>query len=130
MAGVEFVPPTRKQFDYLLRAPVGGGLGHINTVDFRLRKGGGFFSALGKLARKAIPYILPAALKIGSNVVTDVAQGKDLGSSIKKRGIETLSDAIKGGRKNIRKRRRNNVKKARRVIGLKRDVFDRLSSVA
>lgn len=54
MATVQFISPTRKQFDLILLGRVGDGLGDINTVDFRFRKGGGFFSVLGKLAIKAV----------------------------------------------------------------------------
>lgn len=139
MAGVQFIPPTRKQFDYLLRGPVGGGLGHINTVDFRLRKGGGFFSVLGKLARKAVPYIFPTALKMGTKVVSDVVGGEDLSSSIKKRGMETLNAALKGSTKKVNKRKRTKtkqtIKSVKKVGGrgsssnLKNDVFDSIFSV-
>lgn len=138
MAGMEYVPPTKRQFDYLLRGRLGGGLGHINTIDFRLRKGGGFFSVLGKIAKNAIPFILPAAAKMGKQVISDLTQGEGLKSSLKKRGIESIQEGLMqitnpGKRKvginttkNHKKKKNKNKKKKKKfmkVSDLKEDVF-------
>ena len=100
-----FSPPSADEFDILFLGSTGrgGGLGDIKIFHpvQRSRRGGGLFTFLGGLARKAAPFLFrnvaPEVVKMGKNVLSDIVQGKNFRGSLKSRGVE----AIKGVGKRV-----------------------------
>ena len=112
-----FAPPTRHEFDFLFlehHPRVGGGLDDISIFipppTQRSRRGGGLFSTLGGLAKKALPFlwrsVAPEAARLGRDVLGDVLEGKKFRESLKTRGVSALKNVgsrlVRGGR--VRKR--------------------------
>lgn len=129
-----FIPPTRQEFDTLfLESHLKGGGLHDIKVFYppplqRARRGGGIFSILSGLAKKAIPFLIrnvaPEAVRMGQGVLGDVLEGRKLRESLKSRGVEALKGVGKriargGGR--IKKRR---VKQRKRKTCYKNDIFN------
>ncbi len=80
----------------------GSGIGDVFKGD-AYQDGYGLGGVLASLFRKAMPILTTAAktvgknlLRSGANVVSDIVSGKqDLGSSLKRRGIESLQNVVK-----------------------------------
>ena len=78
----------------------GQGQGDINIFrryrPNRLSKGQGLWSILSQIGRRALPFlkewVLPSAKEYGKNVLSDVIEGKNLKSSLKSRGNESLKN--------------------------------------
>ena len=116
-----FIPPTRREFDALfLEGYVrGGGIDDIRVFlpppIQRTRRGGGIFSILSGLARKAIPFLIrnvaPEAVRMGKEVLGDVLEGRKLRESLKSRGVEAVKGVgkriVRGGGR-VRKRQKKN----------------------
>ena len=79
-----FVPPSTDEFDTLFLGGTGRGGGFSDIKIFhpvqRSRRGGGLFTFLGGLARKAAPFLFrnvaPEVVKMGKSVLGDVIQEK------------------------------------------------------
>lgn len=104
-----FVPPTRREFDAVFSvgesAVRGGGIDDIRiflppSVQ-RSKRGGGIFTVLSGLAKRAIPFLMrtiaPEAVRMSEGVLGDVLEGRRFRDSLKNRGVE----ALKGVRKRI-----------------------------
>ena len=144
---VPFYPPSERDFMRLMRSEDslvtrrGGGLDDISVYrpPSYYRKGGGIFSFLANVGRKAIPFISkiakPALLDFASNVIGDLKDGGDLKASVRSRGISALknvgSRAMRGGgRRRVkacqgvrRKAKTSRKGKRTRTGAYKRDVF-------
>ena len=126
---IVFEPPTEEEFLELFFFPKeGGSLKDIRVYNpYSHPRGGGLFSVLGGLLRKAAPFLMktftPAAVEFGKGVLDDIGSGREpLKQSIKKRGLDALRGVGKklvgGGKRRInnkcakkRKRRRTDVYK-------------------
>ena len=97
---VVFEPPTEEEFIELFLLK-GGSLQDIKVYNPPIHpRGGGLFSVLGGLLRKAAPFLLktiaPAAVEFGKGVLDDVGSGREpLKQSIKRRGVDALRDVGK-----------------------------------
>ena len=76
----------------------------------RRQRGGGFF---GKIARFAIPILKrigsalgKEAINFAGNTISDLSEGRDLKSTLQKRGVESLANA---SNKIFRKPKRRNI---------------------
>ena len=148
---VAFTPPSVREYALVFRRKTrlkgnkrrGYGLNDIRVFvppHLRDNRGGGLFSILSGLTRKAVPFIMrnvaPAAVEFGKNVMTDVLSGDGtVRETLKKRGVETLR---KTGQKLlagpelhpgiINKKKKKIVgkkkKKKKMTRKLKKDVFD------
>lgn len=142
---VTFHPPSVKEFSLLFQSTpgksLGGGLSDIRVFSPpRLhQRGGGLFSFLTGLAKKATPFLLktiaPAALDFGKNVIEDVAEGRsDLKTALRRRGVESLKEVggktvkrvLKRGGGRSRRRAQPVKRLTRRRRGNKNDVFSLL----
>lgn len=100
---VVFKPPTAREFSLVFRTRGVGRARGSGLTDIRVftpphlkhSRGGGLFSVLGGLAKKAVPFIMkniaPVATEFGKNVVADVLSGREgVKSAVKKRAVESL----------------------------------------
>ena len=121
---IVFEPPTEEEFIELFFFPKeGGSLKDIRVYNPYIStthpRGGGLFSVLGGLLRKAAPFLMktftPAAVEFGKGVLDDIGSGREpLKQSIKKRGLDALRGVGKklvGGGGKRRRRRRKSVYK-------------------
>ena len=139
---VVFEPPTENEFAELFLLK-GGSLQDINVYNPSYHpRGGGLFSVLGGLMRKAAPFLLktiaPAAVEFGKGVLDDVGSGREpLKRAIKRRGVDALRNVgrklVGGGKKRrltcskMTTRRRAKRRRRRREAGVyKGDVFSML----
>ena len=95
-----FHPLARREFDtlFLERQTQGSGLDYIRIFlpppVPRGRRGGGIFTVLSGLAKKAVPFLLrnvaPEAIQMGKDVLGDVLEGHRFHESVKQRrgGVE------------------------------------------
>lgn len=119
---------------YYLRQ-AGGALDDRDFIVFRgkrYQKGSGLFSALGGLFRTVLPFLKSGAkavgkeaLKIGANVLSDVAASgkapkeslksrlKEAGSNLKRKADEKIDSMLGSGMKRIRRIKRTKIKKAK-----------------
>lgn len=95
---VAFNPPTVREFGVLFSPQRGGSLGDIRVFQTpRMhQRGGGLFSIISGLVRKATPFLMktvaPAALNFGKNVISDVVSGEgNLKTSLRNRGRQALT---------------------------------------
>lgn len=132
---VTFIPPTVAEYHTLFSngkkiTSRGSGIDDIVTLSYEpsYHRGGGLFSVLAGLAKRAFPFlvknvIVPSARTFGNNVLDDISQGNNLKSSIKKHGINSLKEAA------MKLTRGRGIKKVKRV-GKKRcykkDIFTEL----
>lgn len=138
MMPYSFTPPSVDEFDalFLGGGDRGGGFGNIKIFHpvQRSRRGGGLFTFLGGLARKAAPFVFrnvtPEVVKMGKSVLSDVIQGKNIRSSLKSRGIEALTGVgkrVTGGGVKRRVMRRKKKKHTKRQLKKKKcyknDIF-------
>ena len=128
---VAFIPPSVGEYKTLFSSGVqlrkGGGLDDIrilnSTADYH--RGGGIFSTLAGIAKRAFPFLLkniiaPSALSFGRDVLTDISQGNtDIKSTLKKRGLEAAREAgrrlVSGGGKRKNKCSIGRIGKRKRV---------------
>lgn len=114
---VNFIPPSVDEILFLISPPAsykGGGLSDIRIFNRSHIRGGGIFSFLTGLARKAAPFLMrtlaPAVLSMGQNVLQDMQTGEhSFKKSMKKHGIESLKGVgrqILGGGKRRKKSKR------------------------
>ena len=130
---VVFEPPTEEEFiELFFFTPQGGSLKDITVYSPR---GGGLFSVLGGLLRKAAPFLMktiaPAAVEFGKGVLDDVVGREPFKQSLKKRGLDALRGVGKklvegGGGGRRRKEIRRNKKRKKNIIRYKEDVFSML----
>lgn len=109
-----FEPPSENEFAELFLVK-GGSLQDINVYNPPFHpRGGGLFSVLGGLMRKAAPFLLktiaPAAMEFGKGVLDDVGSGREpLKRAIKRRGVDALRNVgrklVGGGGGRGKKRR-------------------------
>ena len=133
-----FIPPSVDEFDNLFLGGVGrgGGLGDIKIFHpvQRSRRGGGLFTFLGGLAKKAAPFLFrnvaPEVVRMGRGVLEDVIQGKKIRSSLKNRGIEAIKGVgrrVTGGgvrrRGVIRKKKKQARRQLKKKKCYKNDIF-------
>ena len=132
---VTFIPPSVSEYHTLFSngkqiTSRGSGIDDIVTLSYEpsYHRGGGLFSALAGLAKRAFPFlvknvIVPSARTFGNNVLDDISQGKNLKGSIKKHGINSLKQAAlkltRGGGK-------KKVKRVGRKKCYKKDIFTEL----
>lgn len=138
---VPFISPTQNEYLGLFTnrqgaLTRGAGLGDIKIYrpSDRYRRGGGIFSTLLGLGKRAMPfiakYILPTALDTGKKIAHDVSKGTSLRKAFKKRGLsaakEVGSKLIRGGNNaRITKRKRScNKTQCRKKTRYKRDFLD------
>lgn len=121
---VHFIPPSVEELYILLTPPRGGGTDDIRIFNSsrRYTRGGGIFSFLSGIARRAAPFIMrtlaPAALSLGQNVLDDINNDKQtFKQSLKKRGIETLKGV---GKQMIGGRVQKKNKQTKKLVNIKR----------
>lgn len=139
-----FVLPSKREFDGLfLQGYVrGGGLGDIRVftpppITQRGKRGGGIFTLLSGLAKRAVPFIMrtiaPEAIQMGKALVGDLMEGRRVRESLKSRGKQALKGVGRrmvggGSRKKIRKVTKRKKKKNRQPSQSKRcyktNIFD------
>ena len=82
----------------------------------RSRRGGGVFSFLSGLAKKAFPFLVrsvaPEVVNMGRSVLGDVLEGRKVKTALRTRGVEALRGvgqrlARGGGRTSGKKKRKN-----------------------
>lgn len=138
MMRVVFEPPTEEEFVELFLHK-GGSLQDIrvyNPYHQQIHpRGGGLFSVLGGLLRKAAPFLVksiaPAAVEFGKGLLEDIGSGREpLKRAIKRRGIDALRGVGKklvgGGKKQKNKKRLTCATKKKKRRGrkiYKGDVF-------
>ncbi|HIP16932.1 MAG TPA: hypothetical protein EYG76_01315 [Methanothermococcus okinawensis] len=101
----------------------------------RAVKGGGLFSILAGLAKRAVPFlmrtIIPEGLNLAQNIVGDINSGTLNRSNLKKRGLESLHNVgrriVKGGRRKRTTKKKRTVNRKKK-LGLRKkrkynDVF-------
>ena len=92
----------------------GGGLKDI-IVYTPHKRGAGFLSFVRK---SLLPFIKPHLFSLGSNILSDMSQGSKLTDSIKRRGLETMSEighrVARGGAR--RKRKSKTIKRKNKKI--------------
>ena len=131
-----YIAPSITHYDAIFRINRGGGLDDISIY----QRGGSFIGILGKLARYTIPFlksiILPEIPSFVSNISNDVSSGVKLKDSIKRRGINTISNMgvnvlrkARGGRR-VRKsksqtKRRKIKRKRKKTQVKKKDIFSK-----
>lgn len=127
-----FEPPTEDEFIELFLLKKGGSLRDIRVYTPHSHpRGGGLFSVLGGLLRKAAPFLLktfaPAAVEFGKGVLDDVGSRREpLKQSVKRRGVDALRNVgkklIGGGKKKKKTKKRLTCAKKRGGV-YKGDVF-------
>ena len=138
---VPFISPTQNEYLTLFTNrqgafPRGGGLADIKiyrTSD-RYMRGGGIFSTLLGLGKRAMPflakYILPTAVDTGKKIIQDVSHGTSLRKSFKKRGLSAAKDVgsrlFRGGNsgRTAKRKRACNKPKCRKKPCYKKDFLD------
>lgn len=133
---VVFEPPTEDEFIELFLLKKGGSLQDIRVYTPQLHpRGGGLFSVLGGLLRKAAPFLLktfaPAAVEFGKGVLDDVGSRREpLKQSVKRRGVDALRNVGKklvgGGTKRLTCAKKRGGRKRRKGGVYKGDVFSML----
>ena len=139
---VIFIPPNENEFRKLfMSVPLRKGGGYEDISVFHpspaYARGGGLFSTLTGIAKKALPFLIknvaPSVKEFGKDVLHDMVKGETgFKSSLKKRGIKALKNTgeriLKGGvnrsKRNVKQKRlkKSSMKKKRRTN--KRDVYD------
>ena len=132
---VTFIPPSIAEYHTLFSndkqiTSRGRGIDDIVTLSYEpsYHRGGGLFSVLAGLAKRAFPFlvkniIVPSARTFGNNVLDDISQGSNLKSSIKKHGINSLKQAAL---KLTRGSGKEKVKRVGRKRCYKKDIFTEL----
>ena len=101
---VVYVQPSYKHYELLFakREKIrGGSLQDIDSFKSPIiyQRGSGFFSTLAGLVRRVLPFlrgtVLPAAADMARNIAHEYSEGKNVGESTKKHGIETLKNVVK-----------------------------------
>ena len=121
MPAIAFRNLSQSEFDYSLKTQSNGNYllgGSIRDIDIfksnaRLR-GGSIFSILASVGRRVLPflsrYVAPVAKSVGKNIVTDVIEGRDIKTSLKRRGIDGVKEVgsriLRGGKRKRKYKRK------------------------
>ena len=119
--------------------------GHGGFVGIPYQRGHGLGSFFGRLFRSIIPVaksvgktalknIGKQAVVMGSNVISDISEGKNVKKSLERHGIRALKNVGKNTMKDVSARRQSQKKPKRKAVGQlrrgpkpklkKKDIFD------